>query len=283
VDVGASQLIPDVSRTDFVAKGNDGNYLQHSIEVSAAAQLASRDETGRLHVAFAHGMAPFESSDQPKNPPARGLLLHALNESYGAPKEGEQQIVSAYRRCGATLSRYPNSAELLRSVIGADRLAGGITEVEPAKYALLARAWSGSRVVAVNSSWRSQIEPGGVLACPAGLETPWLVTLDPMTYCDSGFVDDDSMYPDDLEGLSNLLIPYITTGQPGIAALFVYSVRPEVRPQFWQFVHKLGERVDADLVSCWVTHRGGNRNLGGLLCSGLTYSVFPNGVRFGQE
>ena len=266
-----------------MAKGNDGNYLQHSIEVDAAVQLAARDGASRLHVALAHGMAPFESSEQPRNPPARALLLEALNQSYGELKQGEQPIVSAYRHTQATLARYPNSAELLRSAIGADRSSGGITEVDPAKYELLARAWSGSKVMPVNSSWRSEIESSGTLACPAGLETPWLVTFDPMTYCEAGYADDDSLYRADLERLSILLNPYIITGQPGLAAVFVYSVRPEVRPQFWQFVDELAESVAANLISCWVTHRGGNRNLGGLLCSGFNYSVLPQGVRVGRE
>ena len=266
-----------------LAKGNDGNYLQHSIEVDAAVQLAAQDSAGRLHVALAHGMAPFESSEQPRNPPARALFLAALNESYGESKQGEQRIVSAYRHSGATLNRYPNSAELLRSAIGADRLSGGITEVDPAKYELLSRAWSGSRVTPVNSSWRSEAETGRTLACPEGLDTPWLVSFDPMTYCASGCLDDDSLYRSDLERLSSLINPYVISGQPGLAAVFVYSVRPEVRPQFWRFVDELAERVGVHLVTCWVTHRGGNRNLGGLFCSGFTYSVLPDGVKVGRE
>jgi hypothetical protein len=146
-------------------------------------------------------------------------------------------------------------------------LSGGITEVDVVKHELLAQSWSGSRVVPVNSSWRSEIESDGTLACPAGLETPWLVTFDPMTYCQDGYADDDTLYSADVERLSILLKPYIATRQPGLAAVFVYSVRPEVRPQFWHFVEEIADSVRASLVSCWVTHRGGNRNLGGLLCS----------------
>ena len=216
----------------LVAKGNDGNYLQHSIEMDAAVQLAAQARTGCLHIALAHGMAPFEGSEEPANPPARALLLQALNESYRAPRNGEPPIVSAYRRTGATLARYPNSAELLRHAIGAAQLSGGITEVDPMKHELLAQAWAGSRVVPISSSWRSEIEPGGTLACPTDLETPWLVTFDPMTYCQDGYADDDSLYGADLERLSILLQPYMATRQPGLAAVFVYSVRPDARPRF---------------------------------------------------
>jgi len=43
-----------------MAKGNDGNYLQHCIEVEAAVRLAEMDAAGRLHIALTHGMRPFE-------------------------------------------------------------------------------------------------------------------------------------------------------------------------------------------------------------------------------
>jgi hypothetical protein len=112
-----------------VAKGNDGNYFQHSIEVAVAVQLAAMDPTGRLHFSFAHRMAPFETCDNPPVGQSRGLFERALNDSYRPRQSSEQPIVSAYRATGATLRRYPNSAELLRYAIGADRVSGGITEV----------------------------------------------------------------------------------------------------------------------------------------------------------
>jgi hypothetical protein len=272
-----------VSLRRFVAKGNDGNYLQHSIEVEVAKQLASGDGAGRLHIAFAHGMAPFERCEQPKKPPARALLWGALNESNNDPKLRELSIVVAYRRTQATLNRYPNSAELLRAVIGSDRLSGGITETDPTKSGPLASAWASSRVKVANASWRAQIEPDAALACPADLETPWLVTLDPMTYVEAGDQDDDCVHRADRDPLVTLLRPYIETGHPGMAAIFVYSVRPDVRRRFWHFVNDLAKCLDVNLVACWLTHRGGNRNLGALLCSRFAYSLLPPGVRAGQE
>ena len=63
----------------FMAKGNDGNYLQHSIEVNAAMHLSQMDTNGRLHIALTHGMAPFErfeKSDQSQTD--RKFLVKAL-------------------------------------------------------------------------------------------------------------------------------------------------------------------------------------------------------------
>ena len=45
---------------DLMAKGNDGNYLQHSVEVAVATHLVEGRDG--IHVALSHGMAPFESS-----------------------------------------------------------------------------------------------------------------------------------------------------------------------------------------------------------------------------
>ena len=68
-----------------MAKGNDGNYLQHCIEVEAAVRLAQADPSGRLHVALTHGMAPFEKLEEPNV--ERNLLYGALREAAGEPKQ----------------------------------------------------------------------------------------------------------------------------------------------------------------------------------------------------
>ena len=268
-----------------MAKGNDGNYLQHSIEVAAALQLAATDPAGRLHVAFAHGMAPFEPCDEPPPGQARGLLERALNESYRPAQPNEPPIVAAYRATGTTLKRYPNSAELLRRSLGADKLSGGITEVDPAKYGRLAEAWAGSQIVPSNSSWRSQIGLDGALACPPTLERPWLFTLDPMTYRENGQADDNNVYRADLTPLSAALKRFVQSGRPGVAAVFVYAIKPEVRSLFWRFVDDLASHTGATSMSCWLTHQGGNRNLAALLCSSFDFvrEFLPAGLTVGRD
>jgi hypothetical protein len=259
-----------------VAKGNDGNYLQHSIEVAVALRLAATDPARGLHVALAHGMAPFEACDNPPGGQSRSLLERALSDSYRPRQGSEPPIVSAYRATGATLRRYPNSAELLRSAIGADRLCGGITEVDPEKHAQLADAWAGSAVVVANTSWRVQVGSDGILTCPTGLTRPWILTLDPMTYREDGYADDNNLYGADLDRLCDVLARFVASGRPGLAALFVYGVRPEGRPLFWNFIDELANRVSATVLCCWHTHQGGNRNLAGLIYSGFELSPdFP--------
>jgi hypothetical protein len=275
-----------------VAKGNDGNYLQHSVEVSAAVHLAAKHPERRLHIALAHGMAPLETCGELPDGQARKKFQRALRTAQKASKANESAIVSAYRATKASLDHYPNTGELLRRAIGPDRLSGGITELDPQKHVQLQDAWSGSRVKPVGSSWRAAVSPGGVLTSPASLDAPWLFTMDPMTYREDGDADDNNLYRADLARLSAALTRFVESGQPGVAAFFVYAVKPKVRPSFWAFVDELAGRVDdlasrqtgTTVASCWLTHQGGNRNLAGLLCSAFALPTdwLPAGLNPGR-
>ena len=243
-----------------MAKGNDGNYLQHSIETEAAVRLAQMDAEGRLHIALTHGMAPFEPFETTKSELARKLLKEALKES-GEPRReecDERPVVTAYRKTQASEKHYPNSAELFRAVIGTEKLSGGITEICPKKYNELAGTWCCSSVNPVCSSWREGNSPGGVLSCPDDLQTPWLFTMDPMTYSEKGAADDNKLRRCDIGLLSDALRRYVGSGKPGIAALFVYGVGVQgnnAQRQFWKFVDDLARRLDVDTCSYWLPHR----------------------------
>lgn len=267
-----------------MAKGNDGNYLQHSVEVAAAVHLAAKNPQGRLHVALAHGMAPFETCGELPNGQARARLHDALLAAQNLRTSDESSIIKAYRATSASLEHYPNTGELLRWMIGQDRLSGGIAEVDPQKHAQLQEAWSGSGVVPVRSSWRAQTSPGGVLTCPASLGASWLFAADPMTYREDGYNDDDKLDREDLSQVSSALDSFIASGEPGVPALFVYAVKPEVQPQSWAFVDCIARNTGTTAVSCWVTHQGGNRNLAALLCSNfvLPPSWLPHRVNVGR-
>ncbi len=269
-----------------MAKGNDGNYLQHCVEIEAAARLAQADRRRRLHVALTHGMKPFEELEESNV--QKNLLYDALVEASGEPKCNEREIVKAYRASWKsqayrpdivnlfdelkTGKHYPNSAELLRAVIGADRLSGGITETDEAKHQKLAETWADSRMVVPPSpsSWREQLSPDGVLGCPDRLDKPWLFSMDPMRYSECGRENDDKLHRSDFDLLEYGLRPYFNSGQPGIACLFVYgmgSQNEDSQRQFWALMDDLARQMDAAIGSYWVHHKGGNRNLAGLLFS----------------
>ncbi len=116
-----------------MAKGNDGNYFQHSIELAIACRLMEMSPDGRLHIALTHGMTPYEpcDDDQPRSQSGR------LNDSLAAAAEpsvsGEAVRVKAYRATKASRVCYPNSGELLAAILDWDRLSGAITETCPTK------------------------------------------------------------------------------------------------------------------------------------------------------
>ena len=248
-------------------------------------RLAQADPDSRLYVALTHGMAPFEQIGEP-NGNAYRLLYCALCEAAGEPKCNEREIVKAYR--GSWMSqayrpdiaklcdelktgkRYPNSAELLRVVIGTNRLSGGITELDKAKHNELAAAWTGSGIVVARSPWRKQLSPDGALGCPDHLDSPWLFSMDPMTYTENSDDDDANLHRSDLGLLARALERYVGSGQPGIASLFVYSVGSQGKNgqcKFWAFMDELAGRLGVRTHPYWVHHRGGNLNLVGLLFS----------------
>ena len=129
-----------------MAKGNDGNYLQHCIEVEAAVRLAQMDAKGRLHIALTHGMAPFESFDmlfdnrKPSGTRYK-LIKNKLSASKKTPQGDDPAVVKAYRKTMASESCYPNSAELLKAMLGMENLSGGITEIDRKKHDTLSSVW----------------------------------------------------------------------------------------------------------------------------------------------
>ena len=286
-----------------MAIGNNGNYLQHCVEVEAAAHLARAGSDRRLHVALTHGMEPFERIGEPRQN-ACHLLYDALCEAAGEPGRNEREIVKAYRVAWLsqayrpdisnlfaemkTSKRYPNSAELLRAVIGTNQLSGGITERDESKHEKLAAAWTGSGIVVSQSSWRKQLRPNGALDCPEHLDAPWLFSMDPMTYTEKGDNDDAKLHRSDFDLLAPMLERYVGSGQPGIASLFAYSVGSQGKNrqnQFWAFMDALAERLNLQTSSYWVHHQGGNRNCAGLLLSRIEISevYFPPSIKVGRE
>ena len=155
-----------------MAKGNDGNYLQHCIEVEAAVRLAETDAAGRLHIALTHGMMPFEPFEKRKPSARDGLLLKKLEDAKNLSQANEPAVVKAYHKTKASDARYPNSAELLRVMIGTENLSGGITEICSKKYKCLSDVWLNTNVKTACASWRKEIHPGGILACPEQLQSP---------------------------------------------------------------------------------------------------------------
>ena len=91
-----------------------------------------------------------------------------------------------------------------------------------------------------------------------------------MTYTENNDNDDANLHLSDLDLLTHALERYVSSGQPGTASLFVYSVGSQNKNkqhQFWAFMDELARRLGVRTDSYSLAHRGGNLNLAGLLLS----------------
>jgi hypothetical protein len=100
-----------------MAKGNDGNLLQHGIELAAVSAIASKP----LWLTCTHSMAPRESCPEPNRD---RRLRHWLNTQFGTPS-----VAAAYRLTNATLDSYPNTSELIAATFGDENIRGDLFEV----------------------------------------------------------------------------------------------------------------------------------------------------------
>lgn len=211
-----------------MAKGNDGNLLQHWVEAALAARLCAVSEDWPLHVTLTHGMEPFERFD-PRTTGVGGFrrldawlaAAHAVPLPNGAPA-----VASAYRECGASADHYPNSAEILAAVVGRARLRGVVTECDGDKFKVLAAAWPDGLVHVVHGSWRQSLSQH---SCPANLGGPWLFSMDPMTFVRdpdrAPAPDDANLRPSDLAMVAPVLSSYLASRRPGAASIFCFSLR----------------------------------------------------------
>jgi hypothetical protein len=267
-----------------MARGNDGNYLQHSVEAVLAKQLLGIGN-GKLHFNSTHGMAPFERCEEPGNNVQKANLDSALGKSAQPATPGESEVVSAYRTVQASRKHYPNSGELLAGLAGRGCLTGGITETDPTKFASLETTWAGSGVRTVRKSWRNQLGPDGVHRCPSGLSRPWLFSMDPMKYSPTKYRDGDQIYKEDRDRICTTLTTFVQSKRPGAACIFAYTMHLVHRPVFWQFAGSLATATGMTPTYLWMPYMGGNRSLAAILLQGVSTPVSwpPPGIRVGSE
>jgi hypothetical protein len=115
-----------------MAKGNNGNYLQHSIELANASFLQRHNKEKSIHISLTHGMAPYESCDHcaDKDLYTRNLLQSPFDLAQNDLLEGAHPVLHAYRGTNANFGNYPNTGELLGAIIGRDNLFGTIAELD---------------------------------------------------------------------------------------------------------------------------------------------------------
>jgi len=110
---------------------------------------------------------------------------------------------------------------MVSALVGRERLAGALIELDGAKHRELARRWDGTNIKAINASWRSSLAE---LCAPADLDHPWLFTMDPMKYVAKNEDDDAMLHPGDFGLLLGPVRSFLSSGQPGVFCVFCYSM-----------------------------------------------------------
>jgi hypothetical protein len=248
-----------------VAKGNNGNILQHCVEAECAVVLGA--EAPRLVIGFTHAMAPYEDCENPKrpNPAPYAVLARWLEEARYKNRDisAKPAVVRAYRATQASWSHYPNSAEIVRAVLGNTRMAGFVCETEPNKAEALRDVWRGTGVYVCESSWRNLADQFGTM------QSPWLLSLDPSTYvAGRSGVNDFSIDVGDLGSVAASMSPLLKSNDsPGAVTIFCYELRPDDRKRFTGDAHeafaKAGWRTPPVFLEA--SGRGGNRHVGAIL------------------
>lgn len=237
-----------------MAKGNDGNLLQHCIEAELATALS---DGGLLHLVTTHAMAPFEKLDGTTS--AHKLFDFWLRRSgLHYPLDDLPRVLAAYRATNAGPSRYPNSSELLRACVGAPKLSGVICEVVEGKAQQLTKRlceaeWVNTTLRVHRGSWRSAPKLG-----LSEVSSSWFVSLDPMQYKPGSATDDEFIYRDDLELIRDAVKPLLDGPLAGAVAVFSYTMTPDVRSAFEGAMHDVFDAESVTVIS--TTARGGNKH-----------------------
>jgi len=194
-----------------MAKGNDGNLLQHGIELAAVSAIGSKP----LWLTCTHSMAPREVCAEPNRD---RRLRHWLKSPLGTPS-----IAAAYQRTKAALDSYPNTSELIAATVGDENICGDLFEVCETKIRSLRARWSQSKLTVRGLSWRQGLWK---IQIPSA-DSAWLFTMDPMTFVsdNENGIDDDKLRHDDVNRLIKFFNHIGRFGSLWIIIIFSFELR----------------------------------------------------------
>lgn len=267
-----------------MAKGNNGNYLQHSIEVANASFLQPLNKKQSIHISLTHGMAPYELCDHCDIEflHTRRLLQIAFDSIQTELPEGTHSILHAYRRTNASFENYPNTGELLAAIIGRDHLFGTIAEVDEKKCQQLKNIWINTNVSIFNKDWRYGVNVDSRPLCaPEGLNIPWLFSMDPNIFSTAEKIDPKNnkifsyINESDIGFISKILNSFSNSKQPGIATIFSYGQQNSIEP-FRKFATSISKDTNGNIAFYRVLLRGGNRPIGAVIYYNLINNNLPN-------
>ena len=256
-----------------MTKGNNGNYLQHSIELANASFLQQYNKEKSIHISLTHGMAPYEPCDHcaDKDLYTRNLLQSAFDLAQNDLLEDAHPILHAYRGTNAKFKNYPNTGELLAAIIGRDHLFGTIAEVDEEKCHQLNKIWINTNVEIFNNSWRNGVKSNNMPLCsPKGLNKPWLFSMDPNVFSKTEEQEPDKgntsplIYQSDSGFITIIIKSFLISKQPGIATIFSYGQLNTEEP-FKNFATSIANNTNGNIAFYQVRLRGGNRPIAAVI------------------
>jgi hypothetical protein len=227
-----------------MARGNDGNLLQHAIESELAGGLAGADSAPGLWLTCTHSMAPFEPFYRPPTEQGnqRQRFEHWWERALNIDEAAGPPVLRGYRCCRqGNRDGYPNSAEISSEIIGREHLAGTLVEFKDAKYHALVDRWSGTKVRIKQGSWRAALAD---LTAPADLDRPWLFTMDPFTYATRSNEDNGDLHPGDFQLLREPLRSWLDSSREGVFTAFCYAMLADVRDEYQAAMRRLRDDME---------------------------------------
>ena len=218
-----------------MAKGNDGNLLQHTVECEIVRELLAQSGASRLNLIATHGMAPFESLTDTGRPNTK-LLRDWLDVATGRIRkfrfedcENLPAVVRAYRQCHTTFLHYPNTPELAAALVGRGNLDGFVCELNGDTCKKLKDVWDGTKLGLLHGEWRDHVDQ---IAAKIPNE-PWLVTMDPNTF-EFGDVRrlPANFHSSDFDHCRKLVKGRLQSNLPGSFCLCCYSMNDATERRF---------------------------------------------------
>jgi len=265
-----------------VARTNDGNLLQHFVECQSSEVLAA--SAPDLHLVCTHAMAPFEPGEHAVADDANRALVAVLQS---ASDPSAVPLRTAYARTRASLDSYPNTAELIVALRGAEHVSGILCEKDEIHASVLANRWATSQLAVRVGNWRTALADGRL--DPPEQDRPWLFSMDPYTWLRDHEVNRANRGPRlcraDLELLRRLIGRYASRAAPGALTIPVYGLDEGHAGDFRRSTIRLADRLGLERTFLGLPAPAGERHVVALLSptAGLPAQVAEAWAAFSGE
>lgn len=251
-----------------MAKGNDGNLLQHACELAAMRALVRTGVSKAFQLYCTHAMAPREAFGAGSTSAGGAQLRRALNLAAASnsplppgTRLDSSPLVEAYAAVQASDTSYPNTAVLLQgeaSRLGVE-LTATLVDRDPVNARGLRLPFAAPQFQVLQGDWREHLSS---LRVP---KSPWLLTMDPYTFADKASAA--NLDASDLRQVASVVERFVRRSEfPGVVSVFCYGLNAAARSLFFDAVAESFGQYACDFLGVQGT-RAGERHVAALACS----------------